>query len=160
MSERHRLAALGLCWSAALGCTYNYAVDPNFDASLVEEGQYIEARGQEIPAGQITAFDFERDDIDPDTELRGFIEPDSVVTDSEAVGYRESFLVLGVTVVVDPDQVEIYRDTNDLPISADQFWSVIEIEAAGGNGYLVDIKGEEQPDGKTLTAQEVELEME
>ena len=35
-----------------------------------------------------------------------------------------------------------------------------EIEAAGGNGYLVDIKGAEQPDGTTLAATEVELEME
>jgi hypothetical protein len=37
---------------------------------------------------------------------------------------------------------------------------VIEVEAAGGNGYLVDIKGAEQADGTTLLAQEVELEME
>jgi hypothetical protein len=119
---------------------------------------FIEARGQELPEGQITAFLVERDDPDPDTELRGFTEPGSVVTDSAAAGYRESFQVLGVT--IDMGSVEIYRDTNDLPILADEFWSVIEIEAAGGNGYLVDIKGAEQQDGTTLTAREVELEME
>jgi hypothetical protein len=119
---------------------------------------FIEARGQELPEGQITAFLVERDDPDPDSELRGFTEPASVVTDSGAAGYRESFRVLGVT--IDMSSVEVYRDTNDFAISADEFWSVIEIEAAGGNGYLVDIKGAEQADGTTLLAQEVELEME
>jgi hypothetical protein len=119
---------------------------------------YVEARGQEQPEGEITASLIERDDFDPDTELRGFIEPDSVVTDSALAGYRESFKVLDVT--INMGSVVIYRDTNDLPISADQFWSVIEIEAAGGNGYLVDVKGVEEEDGKTLTAQELELEME
>ena len=119
---------------------------------------FIEARGQELPEGQITAFLVERDDPDPDSELRGFTEPASVVTDSGAAGYRESFRVLGVT--IDMSSVEVYRDTNDFAISADEFWSVIEVEAAGGNGYLVDIKGAEQADGTTLLAQEVELEME
>jgi len=80
------------------------------------------------------------------------------VTDSNAANYRESFRVLGVT--IDMSSVEVYRDTNDFAISADEFWSVIEVEAAGGNGYLVDIKGAEQTDGTTLLAQEVELEME
>jgi hypothetical protein len=131
--------------------------DPNFDGSSLVAGDFIEARGQEIPAGEITAFDLELDDLDPDTELRGFVEPDSVVTDSAAAGYRESFRVLGVT--IDTGSVEVYRDTNDLPISADEFWSVIEVEAAGGNGYLVDIKGTETGEA-ALSAQEVELEME
>jgi hypothetical protein len=129
-----------------------------FGIGDVSVGNYIEARGQELPEGQITAFRIERDDPDPDTELRGFTEPASIVTDSGASDYRDSFRVLGVT--IDMSSVEVYRDTNDLAISADQFWSVIEIEAAGGNGYLVDIKGAEQTDGTTLLAQEVELEME
>ena len=129
----------------------------SFGVEDVNAGDYIEARGQEMPAGEITAYVFERDDFDPDTELRGFVEPDSVVTDSAAAGYRESFRVLGVT--IDMGSVEIYRDPTDLPISADEFWSVIEIEAAGGNGYLVDIKGTETGDA-ALLAQEVELEME
>jgi len=119
---------------------------------------FVEARGQELPAGEITAFRVERDDVDPDSELRGFVEPASVVTDSNAANYRESFRVLGVT--IDMSSVEVYRDTNDFAISADEFWSVIEVEAAGGNGYLVDIKGAEQADGTTLLAQEAQLEME
>jgi hypothetical protein len=130
-----------------------------FGIGDVRVGDYIEARGQELPEGEITAFRVERDDPDPDTELRGFVDPASVVTDSGAAGYRESFVVLDVT--IDMSSVGVYRDTNDLAISADEFWSVIEIEAAGGNGYLVDIKGAEQSDGTTtLLAQEVELEME
>jgi hypothetical protein len=129
-----------------------------FGIGDVSVGDYIEARGQELPEGEITAFRVERDDPDPDTELRGFVDPNSVVTEPGTTGYRESFVVLDVT--IDMSSVEVYRDTNDLAISADEFWSVIEIEAAGGNGYLVDIKGAEQADGKTLLAQEVELEME
>jgi hypothetical protein len=142
-----------------LGITVNTdaRIEP-FGIGDVSVGDYIEARGQELPEGQITAFRIERDDPDPDTELRGFTEPASIVTDSGASDYRDSFRVLGVT--IDMSSVEVYRDTNDLAISADQFWSVIEIEAAGGNGYLVDIKGAEQSDGTTLLAQEVELEME
>jgi hypothetical protein len=136
--------------------------NPNFDASLIVEEDYIEARGQEAPPGQITAFEVRRDDLDTDldnTELRGFTEPDSVVTDSAAAGYRESFRVLGVTIDMTGPGIS-YRDPNELPITAAEFWAVIEIEAAGGNGYLVDIKGAEQDDGTTLRATEVELEME
>jgi hypothetical protein len=129
-----------------------------FGIGDISVGDYIEARGQELPEGEITAFRVERDDPDPDTELRGFVDPNSVVTDSGAAGYRESFVVLDVT--IDMSSVEVYRDTNDLAISADEFWSVIEVEAAGGNGYLVDIKGAEQADGTTLLAQEAQLEME
>jgi hypothetical protein len=129
-----------------------------FGIGDISVGDYIEARGQELPEGEITAFRVERDDADPDTELRGFVDPNSVVTDSGAAGYRESFVVLDVT--IDMSSVEVYRDTNDLAISADEFWSVIEVEAAGGNGYLVDIKGAEQADGTTLLAQEAQLEME
>jgi hypothetical protein len=136
--------------------------NPDFDASLIVEEDYIEVRGQEAPPGQITAFEVRRDDLDTDldnTELRGFTEPDSVVTDSSATGYRESFRVLGVTIDMTGPGIA-YRDPNELPITADEFWAVIEIEAAGGNGYLVDIKGAEQDDGTTLRATEVELEME
>lgn len=136
--------------------------DPSFGAGSIMADDYIEARGQEAPPGQITAFEVRRDDLDTDpdnTELRGFTEPDSVVTETGAPGYRESFQVLGVTIDMTGAGIT-YRDPNELPITAEQFWSVIEIEAAGGNAYLVDIKGAEQADGTTLKATEVELEME
>ena len=119
--------------------------DPNYDASSVVEGHYVEARGQEIPAGEITAFEFRRDDVDPDTELRGFVEDDSVSGTS-------SFMILGVT--VDTTSVEIYRDENDAPISADAFWT-----AVGTGGVIVDVTGLETGD-TALLAREVELEME
>lgn len=131
--------------------------DPNYDASSVMEGHYVEARGQEIPAGEITAFEFRRDNVDPDTELRGFTDPASVVTDSGAAGYRESVVILGVT--VDTRSVEVYRDENDAAISADAFWSAVEADATAGRGTLVDIKGTETGDA-ALLAQEAELEME
>jgi len=120
--------------------------DPNFDAGSVMAGDYVEARGQEIPAGEITAFVFERDDLDPDTELRGFVEDDSV-------NGRDSFEILGVTVDTTSPQL-VYQDDNDSPISADAFWS-----AVGTGGVIVDVKGTET--GTTaLQASELELEME
>jgi hypothetical protein len=130
-----------------------------FSIGGINPGDYVEARGQELPEGEITAFLIERDDPDEDTELRGFVEPASVVTDDNDPGYRDSFRILGVTVDTTSSSI-VYRDTNDLPISADEFWAVIEIEAAGGNGYLVDVTGSEHADGTTLTARELQLEME
>jgi hypothetical protein len=125
----------------------------------IRVGDYIEARGQELPPGEITAFLIERDDPDADTELRGFVEPASVVIDENDPAYRDSFRILGVTIDATAGGIS-YRDTNDLAITADQFWAVIEIEAAGGNGYLVDVTGTEEADGTTLTARELQLEME
>jgi hypothetical protein len=120
--------------------------NPDYDASAVMEGHYVEARGQEIPAGEITAFEFRRDQEDTDTELRGFIEDDSVIGTS-------SFMILGVT--VDTRSVEVYRDQNDVPFTDPaEFWT-----AVGTGGVLVDVKGAEQADGTTLLAQEVELEL-
>ena len=106
----------------------NAGIDP-FGIGEINVADYIEARGQESPTGEITAVLVERDDPDPDSELRGFTDPASVVTDSGAPGYRESFVILGVT--VDTGSVEVYRDVNNNELSADEFWAVIEIEAAG-----------------------------
>ena len=128
-----------------------------FAISDINVGDYVEARGQELPAGELTAVLIERDDADPDSELRGFTDPASVVTDSGAPGFRESFMILGVT--VDTQSVEAYRDVNNNELSADEFWAVIEIEAAGGNAYLVEVKGTETGDS-TLTARELQLEVE
>ena len=134
----------------------NAGIDP-FGIGEINVADYIEARGQESPTGEITAVLVERDDPDPDSELRGFTDPASVVTDSGAPGYRESFVILGVT--VDTGSVEVYRDVNNNELSADEFWAVIEIEAAGGNAYLVEVKGTETGDS-TLTARELQLEVE
>jgi hypothetical protein len=116
-----------------------------FSIGDIAVGNYVEARGQELPEGEITAFRVERDDVDPDTELRGFVEDGSVSGTS-------SFMILGVT--VDTTSVEIYRDENDAPISADAFWT-----AVGTGGVIVDVTGLETGD-TALLAREVELEME
>jgi hypothetical protein len=131
--------------------TGQYGRFPGIRSGSVLAGDYVEARGQEMPPGQITAFEFRRDNIDPDTELRGFIEPDSV-TD------RNSFRVLGV--LVDTTSVEIYQNESDAIIALDAFWTAVETELEAGRSVLVDIKGIEEADGTTLTAQEVGLEME
>jgi hypothetical protein len=123
----------------------------SFGIENVNAGDFVEARGQEMPAGEITAYVFERDDLDPDTELRGFIEPGSV-TD------RNSFRVLGV--LVDTTAVDVYQGEDDTVIGVDTFWTTVETELAAGRSVLVDIKGLEEADGTTLTAEEVGLEME
>ena len=128
-----------------------------FGISDINVGDYVEARGQELPAGEITAVRVERDDPNPDSVLRGLTDPSSIVTDSAASGYRESFALLGVT--VDTTSVDVYRDVNNNELSEEEFWAVIEIEAAGGNGYLVEVKGAETGDA-ALTARELQLEVE
>ena len=128
-------------------------VDP-FRVGDINTDDYLEARGQEQPPGQITAFLIERDDFDPtsdDTELRGFVEDGSVNGTS-------SFVILGVT--VDTSSVSpgnYFRDDengNDVPITAGEFWT-----AVGTGGVIVDVNGTET--GPTaLQARELGLEME
>jgi hypothetical protein len=119
-------------------------VDP-FRVGDIVTGDFVEARGQEQPEGEITAFLIERDDADPDSELRGFVEDGSVVT-------FEQFVILGVT--IDATSVSAYRDENNVPITAQAFWS-----AVGTGGVIVDVKGTETGD-TALQASELELEME
>lgn len=119
-------------------------VDP-FRVGDVNTDDYIEARGQELPPGQVTAFLIERDDLDPDTELRGFVENGSV-------NGRNSFVILGVT--VDTTAVQRYEDDSGATITADAFWN-----AVGTGGVIVDVNGTET--GSTaLQASELGLEME
>ncbi len=121
--------------------------DPNFNAGSLVEGDFIEARGQEIPAGEITAFVFEREDLDPDTELRGFVEEGSVVN-------RDEFVILGVTVDTSNVQPDDYFGDDNMPITADDFWT-----AVGTGGVIVDVTGTETGD-TALQARELQLEME
>jgi len=128
-------------------------VDP-FRVGDINTDDYVEARGQELPPGQITAFLIERDDFDPlsdDTELRGFVEDGSV-------NGRTSFVILGVTVdtsTVSPGNYFSDDESgNEVPITADAFWA-----AVGTGGVLVDVNGTET--GPTaLQARELGLEME
>ena len=104
---------------------------------------YIEVRGQEIPAGsgEIAAVLLERDDPRDDTELRGFVEAGGVT--------RPSLTVLGVT--IETDGTTVYRDVNDQVMLADGFW------AAVAEGSLVDADGAEIT-STTLLAEELSLE--
>ncbi len=124
-------------------------VDP-FGVGNINTDDYIEARGQELPVGQITAFLIERDDFDPnsdDTELRGFVEVGGV-------NEPDSLTVLNVTILTSGAKFIDSRGDTEVAFSdpAD-FW------AAVGEGSLVDAKGTETG-VRELTATEVELEME
>jgi len=119
-------------------------VDP-FRIADVNMGDYLEVRGQEFPAGEVFAFLLERDDVRPETELRGFVEVGGVS--------RPDLTVLGVTVQT-VSGTTIFRDSNEVEFpTEDAFW------AAVGEGSLIDVKGTETAP-QILLAEEVELEME
>ncbi len=119
-----------------------------FGVSELAVGDFVEVRGTEFPAGsgQLLAGRLERDDAD-DTELQGFVtdvnEPD--------------LTVLGVTIMTDAGTV--FRDANDLTISASQFFA--DVIAASGNdaGSLVKATGREVAP-QMIAADEVEFEFE
>ena len=104
---------------------------------------YIEVRGQELPAGsgEIEALLVEREDPRPETELRGFVEVGGV--------NRPTLTVLGVT--IETNGFTQYRNVSDQPMDPDAFW------AAVGEGTLVDVKGTETAFA-TLLAEELGLE--
>jgi hypothetical protein len=105
---------------------------------------YIEARGQELPAGSgdIAALLVEREDPRPETELRGFVEAGGV--------NRPTLTVLGVT--IETNGSTEYRNLNDQLMDPDDFW------AAVAAGTLIDAKGTETAP-TTLVAEELGLEM-
>lgn len=104
---------------------------------------YIEVRGQELPAGsgEIAAVLLERDDPRADTELRGFVEAGGVA--------RPNLTVLGAT--IETNGATVYRDVTDQVMLADDFW------AAVAEGSLVDANGTETTP-TTLLADELSLE--
>ena len=106
-------------------------------------GDYIEVRGDEFPAGsgQILATILERDDLDTQAILQGFVE---TVTDP-------SFEILGVTIQTGPNT--IFRDENDVVISSADFFNQVAPNS------LVKAKGAEVSD-TVISADEVEFELE
>jgi hypothetical protein len=106
-------------------------------------GDYIEVRGQEIPAGsgELAAVLLEREDPRADSELRGFVEAGGVS--------RPTLTVLGVT--IETNGATVYRDLADQVMTADDFW------AAVAEGTLVDAEGTETATS-TLLAEELSLE--
>ncbi len=117
-------------------------VDPLSVADLNVD-DYVEVRGQEIPAGsgEIAAVLLERDDPRAETELRGFVEVGGLS--------RPDLVVLGVTITT--NGATEYFDANDQPMLPDDFW------AAVAEGSLVDAKGTETG-LMSLLAEEIDLE--
>lgn len=103
---------------------------------------YVAIRGQELPAGQITALIVERDDAnDSRIELRGFVTAKS----------EPNLTVLGVTMVTGATQYRDSRGATETLMTAADFWLAVSV------GSLVDARGTETgPD--MLTATEVALE--
>ncbi len=106
-------------------------------------GDYVEVRGDEFPAGsgQILATILEREDLDTEAILQGFVE---TITDP-------SFTILGVT--IQTSGATVFRDENDLVISATEFFNQVAPNS------LVKAKGIEVSD-TVISAEEVEFELE
>ncbi len=104
-------------------------------------GDYVEIRGDEVPAGsgQVLAALLERDDPDTETELKGFVTAVAAPT----------LTVLGVTIQTDGSTE--FRDVDDQPISEVEFFSRVT------TGSIVKADGVETS-STTLLADEVELE--
>lgn len=117
--------------------------DP-FSLALMNAGDYVELRGalDVTGAGDIIAERVERDDLDTETILQGFVE--SVA--------QPMFTVLGVT--VDTTNTLIFRDVNKNPISANDFFNDLDV------GDLVKAKGVETSATALNANEEVEFENE
>ena len=105
-------------------------------------GDYLEIRGTEFPAGsgQILAAILERDDLDTETILQGYVESAS----------NPTLTILGVTV---DTSGAVFRDVDDTVISATEFFQLVDVNS------LVMAKGSETGDAQ-ISATEVELELE
>jgi len=106
----------------------------------ITAGDYLEIRGAETPAGsgQILASILEREDLDSETILQGFV---SNVADPTVT-------ILGVTIETNG---AVFEDVDDNTISAVEFFNQVDVNS------LVKAKGTESS-ATTITASEVEFE--
>lgn len=104
-------------------------------------GDYMEIRGDEIPAGsgELLASLAKRDDLDDKTEIRGFVS--SIA--------QPDFVILGVTISTNGSTV--FRDVNDGVISDTEFFSQLAVNSE------VNVDGSETGDTQ-MVASEVEFE--
>lgn len=121
-------------------------------------GNYLEVRGQELPAGEITALIVERDDKEARVELRGFVEVDGLDK------INRTLRVLNVT--ISTSAATEYRNESDLPMSEGAFWDAVTA------GRLVNVREDrrDDPDPQyqdfplpgitTIDATELQLELE
>lgn len=105
-------------------------------------GEYLEVRGAEFPAGSgmVLATILEREDIDPQTSLQGFVE---AVNDP-------TLTILGVTIETSG---AVFRDVDGGSLDAAEFFAMVDINS------LVKATGVESS-ATTITATEVEFELE
>ncbi len=108
--------------------------------SDITAGDYLEIRGAESPAGsgQVLASILEREDLDSETELQGFV---SNVADPTVT-------ILGVTIETSGADFE---DADDNTISSVEFFNQVGVDS------LVKAEGTESS-ATTITASEVEFE--
>jgi hypothetical protein len=111
--------------------------------SNLTAGEYVEVRGDEFPAGSgnILASILEREDLDTETILQGFVETTT----------NPSFTILGVT--IETSGGTVFRDIDDTVMPAADFFNQL---AAGD---LVKASGTEAAD-TVISATEVEFELE
>ena len=119
----------------------NADLDPLTLGNL-NSGDYLEIRGTENPAGSgmILAAILERDDVDTETELQGFV---TAVTDP-------AITILGVTIETGS---AVFRDENDNAISRTEFFNRVGVNS------LIKARGTETS-SNVITANEVEIEIE
>jgi len=146
---------LGITVNTAVGQTRfedkTGVVGDSFNVGDIAAGDYVEVRGQENPAGggEILATIVERDDLDTEAIIQGFVEMDV----NGANGTRPTIVVLGVSIVA-TDGVTIYRNDDESVISdPEEFWSRISV------GSLIKAKGTESS-STTVTAEEIEIQVE
>jgi hypothetical protein len=123
-------------------------VGDSFNIGDINTDDYVEVRGQEIPAGsgQVFAEIVERDDFDTEAIIQGFIETNGV--------NRPLITVLGDT--IETNGATIFRNDDESVIAdSDEFWGRI---AAGS---LIKAKGtEDMARPRTLIAEEIEIQVE
>ena len=114
---------------------------PAFGIDDLMDGDYVEVRGSVDSSSStfILASRVEREDLDTRIDLRGFVQAESGTT----------LTVLGVTITTDGGTQ--YRNANDAPISASQFFAQVDIDT------LVDAQGV-ATGATTILAEELEFE--
>jgi len=119
-----------------------------FNISDIAVGDYLEVRGQEDGSGGVFAIIVERDDLDTETIIQGFLQEDPAT---------EPLTILDVIVETGP--ATVFRDENDNPISEAMFLGMVQV------GSLIKAKGTTVTGSLalppvTLLAEEVEIQVE
>lgn len=112
-----------------------------FSVSNLANGDYVEVRGAELPAGsnQLLASQVRREDFNPDIELRGYADSIS----------QPDLVIMGVSVSTTAGTV--FRDAAETLISASEFFALV------AEGSLIEVDGV-SPGPGALIAEEIELE--